>query len=154
MSKSTIGSYRVIFRLFALHNTQPVAELHFKTPFELLVAVVLSAQATDISVNKATDILFADANTPETILALGVDGLKPYIKTIGLFNNKAKHIIGLCQRLIDVHDGQVPETLDELTALPGVGRKTANVVLNLAFQQPTMAVDTHVFRVSRQLRAH
>ena len=151
MSKASIGAYRVIFRLCAQHNTQPVAELHFKTPFELLVAVVLSAQATDISVNKATDVLFADANTPASILALGVDGLKPYIKTIGLFNNKAKHIIGLCQRMIEVHDGQVPETLDELIALPGVGRKTANVVLNLAFQQPTMAVDTHVFRVSRRL---
>lgn len=140
-----------IFQLFSEKNPEPVGELEYQTPFELLVAVVLSAQATDISVNKATRKLYSVANTPQAILALGVPGLIPFIKTIGLFNNKAKHIIALCQMLIDHYDGQVPDNLTALQALPGVGRKTANVVLNMAFHQPTMAVDTHVYRVSRRL---
>jgi len=151
MKKAFLQRVARIFQLFALHNPEPVGELEYQTPFELLVAVVLSAQATDISVNKATRKLYAVANTPASILALGVDGLIPYIKTIGLFNNKAKHIIALCQMLIAQFDGQVPDNLADLQGLPGVGRKTANVVLNMAFHQPTMAVDTHVYRVSRRL---
>lgn len=140
-----------IFQLFASRIPEPVGELEYQTPFELLVAVVLSAQATDISVNKATKRLYSVANTPEAIHALGVSGLIPYIKTIGLFNNKAKHIIALCRMLIDDYDSEVPDCLTDLQRLPGVGRKTANVVLNMAFHQPTMAVDTHVYRVSRRL---
>lgn len=140
-----------IFQLFASRAPEPVGELEYQTPFELLVAVVLSAQATDISVNKATKRLYSVANTPESIYALGISGLIPYIKTIGLFNNKAKHIIALCQMLIDEYDSKVPDCLSDLQRLPGVGRKTANVVLNMAFHQPTMAVDTHVYRVSRRL---
>lgn len=140
-----------IFALFAKKNPDPEGELEHQSPFELLVAVVLSAQATDISVNKATKRLYAVANTPATIAALGVEGLKPYIKTIGLFNNKAKHIIALCEILMREHDSQVPDSLIALEKLPGVGRKTANVVLNMAFQRPTIAVDTHVYRVSRRL---
>jgi endonuclease III len=124
-------------------------ELKYSSPFELLVAVTLSAQATDVGVNKATARLFPVANTPEQILALGEEGLKDYIKTIGLFNSKAKNIIAACRMLIERHDGQVP-TIVELEALPGVGRKTANVVLNTAFGQPTMAVDTHIFRVANR----
>ena len=143
--------YQAIFTLFEAHNPQPVGELEYQSPFELLVAVVLSAQATDISVNKATKTLFSQANTPQAILDLGLDGLKSHIKIIGLYNNKAKHIMGLCQQLIDQYGGDVPSTMSDLVALPGVGRKTANVVLNMAFSQPTIAVDTHVYRVSRRL---
>lgn len=128
-------------------DPNPDTELHYDSPFELLVAVILSAQATDISVNKATDKLYPVANTPETILELGVAGLKPYIQTIGLFNNKAENIIKTCRMLIDQHDSQVPTTRDGLERLPGVGRKTANVILNTAFGEPTIAVDTHIFRV-------
>lgn len=128
----------------------PTTELNYKTPFELLIAVILSAQATDISVNKATDKLYPVARTPKSILDLGVQGLKPYIRTIGLFNSKAENIIKTCRMLIDKHDGEVPRTRAELEALAGVGRKTANVVLNTAFGEPTIAVDTHIFRVSNR----
>jgi len=128
----------------------PTTELNYKTPFELLIAVILSAQATDISVNKATDKLYPVARTPESILALGVDGLKPYIRTIGLFNSKAENIIKTCRMLIEKHDSVVPRTRAELEALAGVGRKTANVILNTAFGEPTIAVDTHIFRVSNR----
>ena len=128
----------------------PTTELNVSSPFELLVAVTLSAQATDVSVNKATDKLFPVANTPEAIYALGVDGLKDYIKTIGLYNSKAENVIKACKILIEKHNSQVPENRADLEALPGVGRKTANVVLNTAFGQPTMAVDTHIFRVGNR----
>jgi len=128
----------------------PTTELNYQSPFELLVAVILSAQATDISVNKATDKLYPVARTPESILALGVNGLKPYIRTIGLFNSKAENIIKTCRMLIEEHGSEVPRTRDELEALAGVGRKTANVVLNTAFGEPTIAVDTHIFRVSNR----
>ena len=131
-------------------DPSPDTELHYKNPFELLVAVILSAQATDISVNKATTKLYPVARTPESIFALGVSGLKPYIRTIGLFNSKAENIIKTCRLLIDNHDSEVPRTRDELEALPGVGRKTANVILNTAFGEPTIAVDTHIFRVSNR----
>ncbi|EAR08569.1 endonuclease III [Reinekea blandensis] len=141
-----------IFSRLRAENPHPETELNYSTPFELLVAVVLSAQATDKGVNKATDKLFPVANTPEAIYALGVDGLKDYIKTIGLFNSKAENVIKLCRMLIDQHNSQVPQTREALEALPGVGRKTANVVLNTAFGQPTMAVDTHIFRVSNRTR--
>ncbi|AKS64827.1 endonuclease III [Aggregatibacter aphrophilus NJ8700] len=128
-------------------NPHPTTELNFSSPFELLIAVILSAQATDKGVNKATDKLFPIANTPQAILALGVDGLKEYIKTIGLFNSKAENIIKTCRDLIEKHNGEVPEDRAALEALAGVGRKTANVVLNTAFGHPTIAVDTHIFRV-------
>jgi endonuclease-3 len=128
----------------------PTTELNYKNPFELMVAVILSAQATDISVNKATDKLYPIACTPESILALGVDGLKPYIRTIGLFNSKAENIIKTCRIVIEEHGSEVPRTRAELEALPGVGRKTANVILNTAFGEPTIAVDTHIFRVSNR----
>lgn len=128
----------------------PTTELNYKNPFELLIAVILSAQATDISVNKATDKLYPVACTPEDIFSLGVDGLKPYIRTIGLFNSKAENIIKTCRLLVDEHDGAVPRSRAELEALPGVGRKTANVILNTAFGEPTIAVDTHIFRVSNR----
>ena len=128
-------------------NSHPTTELNFSSPFELLIAVILSAQATDKGVNKATDKLFPVANTPQAILALGVDGLKEYIKTIGLFNSKAENIIKTCRDLIEKHNGEVPEDREALEALAGVGRKTANVVLNTAFGHPTIAVDTHIFRV-------
>ncbi len=131
-------------------DPNPDTELHYDNPFELLVAVVLSAQATDISVNKATDKLYPVANTPETILALGVDGLKPYIRTIGLYNGKAQNIIKTCRILIETYASVVPRTREELEGLPGVGRKTANVILNTAFGEPTIAVDTHIFRVSNR----
>lgn len=136
-------------RLSAI-NPHPTTELEFNTPFELLVAVALSAQATDVGVNKATRRLFAVANTPQAILDLGLAGLKDHIKTIGLYNNKAKHIIRLCEQLIAQHGGEVPDDRGALEALPGVGRKTANVVLNTAFGHPTMAVDTHIFRVANR----
>lgn len=130
---------------------EPKTELEYSTPFELLVAVALSAQATDVGVNKATRILFPVANTPAAIAALGVEGLKPYIATIGLFNTKAANVVALSQQLLDNHGGEVPAERVELEALPGVGRKTANVVLNTAFGQHTMAVDTHIFRVSNRM---
>ena len=131
-------------------NPKPTTELEYRTPFELLVAVVLSAQATDVGVNKATRKLYPVANTPRKILALGEDGLKRYISSIGLFNTKAANIIALCRRLIDEHGGEVPRTREALESLPGVGRKTANVVLNTAFGEPTIAVDTHIFRVANR----
>ena len=136
----------ILKRLHAA-NPHPTTELNFSSPFELLIAVILSAQATDKGVNKATDKLFPVANTPQAILALGVDGLKEYIKTIGLFNSKAENIIKTCRDLIEKHNGEVPEDREALEALAGVGRKTANVVLNTAFGHPTIAVDTHIFRV-------
>ena len=131
-------------------NPHPTTELNYTNPFELLIAVILSAQATDKGVNKATEKLFAVANTPQAILDLGVEGLKEYIKTIGLFNSKAENIIKTCRDLIEKHQGQVPENREALEALAGVGRKTANVVLNTAFGHPTIAVDTHIFRVSNR----
>lgn len=146
----TKAQREIFFERLSELNPNPTTELKFSTPFELLVAVTLSAQATDVGVNKATAKLFKVANTPEAILALGVEGLKNYIKTIGLFNNKAKNVIATCQQLIEKHQGEVPSDREALEALPGVGRKTANVVLNTAFGQPTMAVDTHIFRVSNR----
>ncbi|MGL6110606.1 MAG: endonuclease III [Rubrivivax sp.] len=131
-------------------NPHPVTELEFSSVFELLAAVLLSAQATDASVNKATRTLFAVAGTPRRMSALGVDGLEPYIRTIGLYRTKARNLIATCAILIERHGGEVPRTLDALQALPGVGRKTANVVLNVAFGEPTFAVDTHVFRVANR----
>jgi endonuclease-3 len=136
-------------RLKAL-NPKPTTELEFSTPYELLVAVTLSAQATDVGVNKATRKLFPVANTPQQIAALGVEGLKPYISTIGLFNTKAANVVAMAEQLIDQHGGQVPPDRAALESLPGVGRKTANVVLNTAFGEPTMAVDTHIFRVANR----
>ncbi|OOE89650.1 endonuclease III [Salinivibrio sharmensis] len=134
------------------NNPNPQTELNWSTPFELLIAVLLSAQATDVSVNKATDKLYPVANTPEGLLALGVDGVKSYIKNIGLFNSKAENVIKTCRALIEQHHGEVPESREALEALPGVGRKTANVVLNTAFGWPTIAVDTHIFRVSNRTK--
>lgn len=139
-----------IFSRLREANPHPTTELNWSTPFELLTAVLLSAQATDVSVNKATDKLFPVANTPQAILDLGLDGLKQYIKTIGLFNTKAENLLKTCRMLLDQHGGEVPATRKALEALPGVGRKTANVVLNTAFGQPTIAVDTHIFRVSNR----
>ncbi|MGI9234527.1 MAG: endonuclease III [Woeseiaceae bacterium] len=139
-----------IFRTLRDRTPSPKTELQYQSPFELLVAVILSAQATDVSVNKATARLFPVACTPESILALGVDGLKPYIRTIGLFNSKAENIVKTCQILVDKHESEVPRARQDLEALPGVGRKTANVVLNTAFGEPTIAVDTHIFRVSNR----
>ncbi|QUG75557.1 endonuclease III [Erwinia sp. E602] len=133
-------------------NPHPTTELAFTTPFELLISVLLSAQATDVSVNKATAKLYPVANTPAAILALGVDGVKEYIKTIGLFNGKAENMIKTCRMLLELHGGEVPENREALEALPGVGRKTANVVLNTAFGWPTIAVDTHIFRVCNRTR--
>jgi endonuclease-3 len=139
-----------IFARLKNENPEPTTELVYSSPFELLIAVILSAQATDVSVNKATARLFPIANTPEAILALGEEGLKKYIKTIGLFNSKAKNIIKTCKLLIEKHHSQVPEHQQELEALPGVGRKTANVVRNTAFGHATIAVDTHIFRVANR----
>lgn len=141
-----------IFERFQAANPEPTTELNYKSNFELLIAVLLSAQATDISVNLATDKLYPVANTPQAILDLGLKKLKGYIKTIGLFNTKAENVIKTCQLLLDKHEGIVPNTRAELEALPGVGRKTANVVLNTAFGQPTMAVDTHIFRVGNRTK--
>lgn len=141
-----------IFRRLAEHIPDPETELEYSSPFELLISVILSAQATDIGVNKATRKLYAVANTPQAILSLGEDGLKNYIKTIGLFNTKAKNIIKTCRMLVELHAGKVPENRKELEALPGVGRKTANVILNTAFGHPTIAVDTHIFRVSNRTK--
>jgi endonuclease-3 len=141
---------RAIFERLRARNPHPQTELEYSTPFELLVAVILSAQATDKSVNLATRQLFRDANTPQAILALGVEGLTPYVKSIGLYQGKAKNIVATCRRLIDEHGGEVPEDRSALESLPGVGRKTANVILNTAFGHPTLAVDTHVFRVANR----
>jgi endonuclease-3 len=141
---------REIFARLRAANPTPRTELHYASPFELLIAVILSAQATDKGVNKATPALFRAAGTPAAMLALGVAGLTPYIKTIGLFNSKAKNIIATCQALVTQHGGEVPRTREALESLPGVGRKTANVVLNTAFGEPTMAVDTHIFRVANR----
>ncbi|MBQ0785813.1 MAG: endonuclease III [Amphritea sp.] len=141
-----------IFTRLREANPNPKTELEYNSPFELLVAVTLSAQATDVSVNKATRKLFPVANTPEAIYALGVDGLKEYIKTIGLYNAKAENVIKACKMLVDLHNSVVPDNREDLEALPGVGRKTANVVLNTAFGQPAMAVDTHIFRVSNRTK--
>lgn len=141
---------RQIFMRLQAAMPHPTTELEYKTPFELLIAVLLSAQATDVSVNKATRKLYAVANTPQKMAALGVDGLIPYIQTIGLFRTKAKNAIATCNILINEHHGEVPQTREALEALPGVGRKTANVVLNTAFGHPTIAVDTHIFRVSNR----
>lgn len=147
MKKADVETF---FARLKAERPEPRTELVYCSPFELLIAVILSAQATDVSVNKATAKLYPVANTPEQILALGVDGLKSYIRTIGLYNSKAENIIKTCQMLIERHDSQVPQTREALQQLAGVGRKTANVVLNTAFGQPAMAVDTHIFRVSNR----
>ena len=139
-----------IFTRLQQENPHPTTELEYTTPFELLIAVLLSAQATDVSVNKATRLLYPVANTPASIYALGVDGLIPYIQTIGLFRTKAKNVIETCRLILTEHDGEVPRDRESLEALPGVGRKTANVVMNTAFGEPTIAVDTHIFRVSNR----
>jgi endonuclease-3 len=141
-----------IFSRFQENNQKPTTELTYQSNFELLIAVLLSAQATDVSVNKATAKLYAVANTPEKILELGEDGLKQYIKTIGLFNSKAKNTIATCKILIDQYQSEVPEDQAALESLPGVGRKTANVIMNTAFGHPTIAVDTHIFRVSNRTK--
>lgn len=147
MKKSAI---RPFFTILREANPSPQTELEYTTVFELLAAVLLSAQATDVGVNKATRKLFPVANTPQAILDLGLEGLESYIKTIGLYRSKAKHLIETCRILVERHGSKVPDTREALEALPGVGRKTANVVLNVAFGQPTMAVDTHIFRVSNR----
>ena len=139
-----------IFERLRAANPNPTTELHFSSPFELLIAVLLSAQATDKGVNKATEKLFAVANTPQAMLDLGLDGVREYVKTIGLYQTKSKHIMQTCHALLEKHGGEVPQTREELEALAGVGRKTANVVLNTAFGQPVMAVDTHIFRVANR----
>jgi endonuclease-3 len=141
-----------IFQRFKTANTKPTTELNYHSPFELLIAVILSAQATDVSVNKATDKLFKIANTPESLLELGEEGLKSYIKTIGLYNAKGKNILKTCQILIEQYHSEIPSTRQALEGLPGVGRKTANVVLNTAFGEPTIAVDTHIFRVANRIK--
>ena len=153
MSKSkpfTPARRRKLFERLHANNPQPLSELQYTTPFELLVAVMLSAHTTDKSVNAATAKLFPVANTPNTLLALGIEGVKPYLKSVGLYNAKAANLMGLCRRLVDLHHGQVPEDRESLEALPGVGRKTANVVLNIAFGESTIAVDTHIFRVANR----
>ncbi|QDA58231.1 endonuclease III [Thermomonas aquatica] len=149
-SKLTRGQIVELFSRLRELNPEPTTELEYTSPFELLVAVILSAQATDVGVNKAMRKLFPVANTPRAILALGEDGLKPYIATIGLFNTKAVNVIAMCRLLLEQHEGEVPRTRAALEALPGVGRKTANVILNTAFGEPTIAVDTHIFRVSNR----
>ena len=141
---------REIFTRFKAASPHPTTELEYRTPFELLVAVVLSAQATDVSVNAATRHLFRVANTPQMMLDLGEAKLREYVQRIGLYKTKAKHIIQMCRLLLEKHNGEVPHTREELEALPGVGRKTANVILNTAFSQPTIAVDTHIFRVANR----
>lgn len=141
---------RALFERLREANPAPRTELHYQSPFELLVAVILSAQATDKSVNKATAGLFRAANTPAAMLALGVAGLSPHIKSIGLYNSKAKNLIATCRLLVERHGAAVPRTREELERLPGVGRKTANVILNTAFGEPTIAVDTHIFRVANR----
>lgn len=147
MTKKQVQTF---FERLREQRPEPTTELNFSSPFELLIAVMLSAQATDVSVNKATDKLYPVANTPEQILALGLEGLKSYIRTIGLYNSKAENVIKTCEILIGQHHSQVPDNRKDLEALPGVGRKTANVVLNTAFGQPTMAVDTHIFRLGNR----
>ncbi|MBI2312239.1 MAG: endonuclease III [Betaproteobacteria bacterium] len=142
---------RLIFERLRQANPRPATELEYRTPFELLVAVVLSAQATDKSVNLATRTLFPEANTPETLLKLGAKGLERYIKSIGLYRTKAKNILATCRLLVERHGGEVPRTREQLESLPGVGRKTANVILNTAFGEPTIAVDTHIFRVANRV---
>ncbi|MDD4928708.1 MAG: endonuclease III [Gallionella sp.] len=142
---------REIFQRLQAANPHPTTELEYRSPFELLIAVMLSAQATDISVNAATRVLYPVAHTPEAILALGEEKLTGYIQRIGLYKTKAKHVIQTCRILVDQHAGQVPQTREALEALPGVGRKTANVMLNTAFGQPTLAVDTHIFRLSNRI---
>jgi endonuclease-3 len=149
-SRLTQSAIDELFQRFAAANPHPKTELHYSDPFTLLVAVVLSAQATDASVNRATPDLFRLADTPAKLVALGEAGLTEKIKTIGLYRSKAKHLIALAQRLVDEHDGKVPETREALEALPGVGRKTANVVLNVAFGAPVIAIDTHAFRVANR----
>lgn len=149
--KTKSNIIREMFSRLQAHNPKPSTELVYHSPFELLIAVILSAQATDVSVNKATLKLYAVANTPQAILNLGLDGLKEYIKTIGLYNTKAANIIKTCQILVEQHQGQVPNNRESLEALAGVGRKTANVVLNTAFGWPTIAVDTHIFRIANRL---
>ena len=139
-----------LFRRFRVRCPKPTTELRYRNAFELLIAVILSAQCTDVAVNKATRKLFARARTARSIHALGVDGLKPHIRSIGLYNSKAEHIVAACRLLIERHDGQVPQTRAALEALPGVGRKTANVILNTAFGEPVIAVDTHIFRVGNR----
>lgn len=141
-----------IFTRWREANPNPTTELEYSSPFELLIAVILSAQATDVGVNKATKHLFKAANTPEAMAALGLVNIRNYIKTIGLFNTKAKNVLATCKQLVKQHGGQVPENREDLEALPGVGRKTANVILNTAFGHPTIAVDTHIFRVSNRTR--
>ncbi len=141
---------REIFTRLRRENPKPTTELRYGTPFQLLIAVILSAQATDISVNKATQKLFKTAKTPQAIAKLGEKGLKPFIQSIGLFNSKARNIVQTCKYLLERHGGKVPHSREELEALPGVGRKTANVVLNTAFGEPTIAVDTHIFRVANR----
>lgn len=143
--------YEILSRLRE-NNPNPETELNYSSPFELLIAVILSAQATDVGVNKATDKLFPVANTPQAIFDLGLEGLKSYIKTIGLFNSKAKNVIETCRILVEKYNSVVPENREALEALPGVGRKTANVVLNTAFGWPTIAVDTHIYRVSNRTK--
>ncbi|WP_261817001.1 endonuclease III [Vibrio gallicus] len=143
---------KIILERLRENNPNPQTELNWSSPFELLIAVLLSAQATDVSVNKATDKLYPVANTPQGLLDLGIDGLKSYIKTIGLFNSKAENTIKTCRILLEQHGGEVPESREALEALPGVGRKTANVVLNTAFGWPTIAVDTHIYRVSNRTK--
>ena len=147
MNKAQIDRF---FAALQAANPEPATELEFTSAFELLTAVLLSAQATDVGVNKATRLLFPVANTPQKILALGQEGLESYIKTIGLYRSKARHLLETCRILIDKHGGEVPRTREELESLPGVGRKTANVVLNVAFGEPTMAVDTHIFRIGNR----
>lgn len=147
MKKSDIPLF---FATLQAANPEPRTELEYTTPFELLAAVLLSAQATDVGVNKATRRLYPVANTPQAILDLGLEGLESYIKTIGLYHSKARHLLETCRMLVELHGGQVPRTREALEALPGVGRKTANVVLNVAFGEPTMAVDTHIFRVGNR----
>jgi endonuclease III len=149
-SKLRPDEIRELFARLAELNPKPTTELVYSTPFELLVAVILSAQATDVGVNKATRRLFPVANTPSKLLVLGEDGLKQYISSIGLYNAKAANVIAMCRQLLELHGGEVPHTREALEALPGVGRKTANVVLNTAFGEPTIAVDTHIFRVSNR----
>ncbi len=149
MNKAKI---KELYTLLANERPDPKSELNFTTPFELLIAVMLSAQATDKSVNLATEKLFAAANTPQAIVSLGQEGLEAYIRTIGLYRSKAKHVIAACRKIVDEFGGVVPRDFDKLTSLPGVGAKTANVVLNVAFGEPTIAVDTHIFRVANRTK--
>lgn len=146
----TAAQARAFYQALAAHIPNPTTELNFSSPFELLTAVLLSAQATDVGVNKATVGLFAAANTPQAMIDLGIEGIKAHIKTIGLFNNKAKHLLQTCHHLVECFAGEVPQTRAELESLPGVGRKTANVILNTLWGHPTIAVDTHIFRIGNR----